>query len=78
MEPLSDEDSRKLFLGRIFGLEEACPLHLRKVSVEILKKCGGLPLAIVNISSLLSVEGSNQLDRWEHVQNYLGIGRAHV
>jgi hypothetical protein len=71
MEPLSEEDSRKLFLGRIFGSEEACSGQLRDVSVEILKKCGGLPLAIISISSLLASESSNQKERWKDAQNSL-------
>ncbi|CAM0943211.1 unnamed protein product [Alopecurus aequalis] len=72
MKPLSNEDSRKLFLDRIFGSEEACPLHLKDVLVEILNKCGGLPLAIVSISSKLANEGPNQKERWEHVVKFLG------
>nr|XP_051220557.1 disease resistance protein RGA5-like [Lolium perenne] len=71
MKPLSEEDSRKLFLGRIFGSEEACSGQLRDVSVEILKKCGGLPLAIISISSLLASESSNQKERWKDAQNSL-------
>ena len=72
MKPLSGEDSRKLFFDRIFFSEEACPVQLRHVSVDILKKCGGLPLAIISISSLLASGSSNQKERWEHVQNSLG------
>lgn len=71
MKPLSEEDSRKLFFGRIFGSEEACSGQLRDVSVEILKKCGGLPLAIICISSLLASESSNQKERWKHAHNAL-------
>ncbi|VAH85885.1 unnamed protein product [Triticum turgidum subsp. durum] len=72
MKPLSEEDSRKLFFDRIFCSEEACPSQLRDVSVEILKKCGGLPLAIISISSLLASGTFNQKERWKHVQNSLG------
>nr|XP_040241925.2 disease resistance protein RGA5 isoform X2 [Aegilops tauschii subsp. strangulata] len=72
MKPLSEEDSRKLFFDRIFGSEEACPGQLRDVSVEILKKCGGLPLAIISISSLLASGSSHQNERWKHVWNSLG------
>uniref|UniRef100_A0ACD5Z7N7 Uncharacterized protein n=1 Tax=Avena sativa TaxID=4498 RepID=A0ACD5Z7N7_AVESA len=74
MKPLSNEDSRSLFLSRIFGSDEACPHHLKDVSVEILKKCGGLPLALISISSMLASEGTEKRERWEHVQNSLGSG----
>ncbi|KAM3355009.1 hypothetical protein ACQJBY_025650 [Aegilops geniculata] len=72
MKPLIEEDSRKLFFGRIFGSEEACSDQLRGVSVQILKKCGGLPLAIISISSLLASESSDQKEKWKHVLNSLG------
>nr|UBY07540.1 NBS-LRR disease resistance protein [Dasypyrum villosum] len=72
MKPLSEEESRKLFFDRIFCSEEACPSQLRHVSVEILKKCGGLPLAIISISSLLASGSSDQKERWKHVLNSLG------
>ncbi|KAK1698244.1 hypothetical protein QYE76_014941 [Lolium multiflorum] len=72
MKPLSEEDSRRLFFDRIFGSEEACPSQLKDSSTEILKKCGGLPLAIISISSLLASEQYNQTERWAYVQNSLG------
>uniref|UniRef100_A0ACD5V7R5 Uncharacterized protein n=1 Tax=Avena sativa TaxID=4498 RepID=A0ACD5V7R5_AVESA len=72
MKSLSEEDSRRLFFGRIFGSEEACPRQLRDISAGILKKCGGLPLAVISISSMLATEGSNQKERWEHVCHSLG------
>nr|USU81732.1 BSR [Brachypodium sp.] len=74
MKPLSNEDSARLFFDRIFGSEQACPQQLRDVSVEILKKCGGLPFAIISISSMLASEGSNQEGRWKHVRDSLGSG----
>nr|UBY07539.1 NBS-LRR disease resistance protein [Dasypyrum villosum] len=72
MKPLSEEDSRKLFFDRIFCSEEACPGELRDDSVEIIKKCGGLPLAIISISSLLASGSPDQKERWKHVRNSLG------
>jgi hypothetical protein len=74
MKPLSNEDSRRLFYNRIFGSEVACPHHLEDVSVEILEKCGGLPLAIISISSMLASSGSNQKERWKDVLDSLGSG----
>ncbi|XP_062201833.1 disease resistance protein RGA5-like [Phragmites australis] len=72
MEPLSEQDSRRLFFKRIFGSEDACPPYLKEVSAEILKKCGGLPLAIITISSLLACQPNKLKEQWEYVRNSLG------
>ncbi|KAL6847446.1 hypothetical protein ACP4OV_023299 [Aristida adscensionis] len=68
MKQLSDQDSRRLFFNRIFGSEDACPPYLKEISAKILKKCGGLPLAIISTSSLLA----NEPNKWEYVFNSLG------
>ncbi|VAI70349.1 unnamed protein product [Triticum turgidum subsp. durum] len=75
MKPLSDEDSRILFHRRIFQSKEKCPEDLQIVSRDILKKCGGVPLAIITIASLLV---SNQRVKpnhdWMDVYNSMGHG----
>jgi hypothetical protein len=53
-QPLGDDDSQRLFFKRLFCSREDCPQDLRKVSSDILKKCGGLPLAIISIAGLLA------------------------
>lgn len=68
---LNDLDSRTLFFGRIFGPDHNCPLDLEEVSAKILKKCAGLPLAIVCISSLLATTGQEST-KWEKVYTSLG------
>ncbi|KAL6646462.1 hypothetical protein ACP70R_018070 [Stipagrostis hirtigluma subsp. patula] len=68
---LKDIDSRTLFLGRIFGSEDNCPHDLEEVSLKILRKCAGLPLAIICISSLLAA-AQPQVSKWEKVHNSLG------
>ncbi|PUZ53247.1 hypothetical protein GQ55_5G038100 [Panicum hallii var. hallii] len=71
MEALSDLHSKRLFFKRIFGSEDCCPDVLKQVSNKILKKCGGLPLAIISISSLLANRPVVQ-DEWERVRRSIG------
>jgi hypothetical protein len=72
LKPLSDQDSGILFFKRIFGSGDACPLYLKQVSVEIPKKCGGLPLALITISSLLANQPNKLKEQWEYVLKSLG------
>ncbi|KAK1594703.1 hypothetical protein QYE76_016937 [Lolium multiflorum] len=75
MEPLSNDVSRRLFYKRVFSQEKVCPPELVKVSEDILKKCGGVPLAIITIASLLA---SNYMtkpkDQWYNLLNSIGRG----
>ncbi|CAL4943638.1 unnamed protein product [Urochloa decumbens] len=73
IKPLNVTDSQRLFMRRIFDSEDDCPPQLEEVSQAILKKCGGLPLAIISISSLLSTKLKIK-DQWERVKD--GIGSA--
>ncbi|KAM3223704.1 hypothetical protein ACQJBY_057207 [Aegilops geniculata] len=72
MEALSDLHSKRLFFKRIFGSEDGCPDVLKQVSNKILKKCGGLPLAIISISSLLATKPVIK-DEWERVRRSIGF-----
>lgn len=76
MAHLDDVDSRRLFFKRIFHSDNSCPTELEKVSYEILKKCAGLPLAIITIASLLATKPQNK-DEWESLQDSIGIGSSH-
>ncbi|KQK07708.1 disease resistance protein RPM1 [Brachypodium distachyon] len=71
MKPLSNSHSEKLFFKRIFGSEDCCPDMLKEVSNDILKKCGGLPLAIISISGLLANKTRVKED-WEKVKRSIG------
>ncbi|KAE8775224.1 Disease resistance protein RPM1 [Hordeum vulgare] len=73
MEPLCDVNSRRLFFKRIFGSDGCCPDMLKEVSNEILKKCGGLPLAIITMSSMLANRPAIK-DEWEKVKRSIGSG----
>jgi hypothetical protein len=76
MKPLSLENSRILMYGRIFGQEDKdkCPdEQLEEVSNKILKKCDGVPLAIITIASLLVSKGRSKLE-WYDVCNSIGAG----
>lgn len=75
MKPLSNDVSRRLFYKRVFSQEKVCPPELVEVSEDILKKCGGIPLAIITIASLLA---SNYLtktkDQWYGLLDSIGRG----
>ncbi|XP_022683489.1 disease resistance protein RPM1 [Setaria italica] len=71
MMPLDSDDSKSLFLKRIFYHKDDCPLELKEVTDDILRKCHGLPLAIVNIASLLATKPICKRE-WERVRNSLG------
>ncbi|PIA62973.1 hypothetical protein AQUCO_00200768v1 [Aquilegia coerulea] len=65
LQYLTDEDSWELFRKKVFT-SRTCPDELVKVAHEVLKKCNGLPLAIVVIGGLLI--GKEQThDAWSKV-----------
>ncbi|KAK3435282.1 hypothetical protein EUGRSUZ_D02629, partial [Eucalyptus grandis] len=66
MKPLSSEQSHELFCRKTFK-EKACPSHLEEICRQILKKCEGLPLAIVVISGVLATKDIRRIDEWELV-----------
>uniref|UniRef100_A0A0D3HNG0 NB-ARC domain-containing protein n=1 Tax=Oryza barthii TaxID=65489 RepID=A0A0D3HNG0_9ORYZ len=77
MKHLSDVDSQRLFYKRIFSHEDGCPHELVQVSRDILKKCGGVPLAIITIASVLSSPmRSKTNDKWDALLNSIGHGLA--
>ncbi|WVZ54769.1 hypothetical protein U9M48_005518 [Paspalum notatum var. saurae] len=79
MKPLSPRNSKILLCSRIFGSEDKgnnvkCPdEQLDEVSDKILKKCAGVPLAIITIASLLAGKGTNKI-KWFEVCNSIGVG----
>uniref|UniRef100_A0ACD5ZY03 Uncharacterized protein n=1 Tax=Avena sativa TaxID=4498 RepID=A0ACD5ZY03_AVESA len=74
IEPLKGEDPRRLFTSIAFGsMNASCPVGLEVAMGDILKKCGGLPLAIVSIGGLLAnYNSSDGKDMWERISKSLG------
>nr|TKW22690.1 hypothetical protein SEVIR_4G244700v2 [Setaria viridis] len=74
LQPLSDDNSKELFYARIFGGEDKCPDNQRQkvseVADKILKKCGGVPLAIITMASLLV---GKSMQEWFEVCNSIGF-----
>ncbi|WVZ50016.1 hypothetical protein U9M48_001315 [Paspalum notatum var. saurae] len=71
IEPLNEFHSRSLLFKKVFGREDGCPDKIEHVSDDILRKCSGLPLAIVSIASLLA-NRSNIQEQWEKVRASTG------
>ncbi|CAO2149660.1 unnamed protein product [Urochloa humidicola] len=70
MRPLSAEHSNQLFIKRVFGTGEGCPEQFSDVSDDIVRKCRGLPLAIICMASLVARQ-KETVEQWRHVQNLL-------
>nr|WKC12501.1 Pm69 [Triticum dicoccoides] len=73
LKPLPDETSKILFFGRIFGINNDCPDDLVEVSETIMKKCGGVPLAIITIAGLLASRERNKRE-WNKLCDSIGSG----
>lgn len=74
LPPLSDTDSERLFYKRIFNKEEEIQSELKEVSRKILKKCGGIPLAIITVASMLASIPNKTKYEWYGVYNSMGSG----
>ncbi|KAF7849690.1 hypothetical protein BT93_L0376 [Corymbia citriodora subsp. variegata] len=70
MEPLPAVQSWKLFCAKTFQ-GNSCPSHLEETCRLILKKCKGLPLAIVAISGVLVSKDTRKKDQWDLVRRSL-------
>ncbi|OIW21388.1 hypothetical protein TanjilG_02533 [Lupinus angustifolius] len=62
LQPLSPQQSMELFFKKAFRNEPPggeCPTWLEDISSNLLKNCKGLPLAIVSIGNLLTLDKSS-------------------
>nr|CAB3452082.1 unnamed protein product [Digitaria exilis] len=72
MQRLKPEDSKKLFHVRTFGNKE-CPKELASTTDKILRRCAGLPLAIVSIANVLAgYTSAENKYKWESIYNSMG------
>ncbi|XP_048553973.1 disease resistance protein RGA5-like isoform X1 [Triticum urartu] len=79
MEPLSVNHSEELFIRGVFASGEEKSRQLDKVWEEIIRRCAGLPLAIISISSVLASQGeANTIHHMEQIQNILPTNTTHV
>ncbi|KAF3631420.1 putative histone H3.2-like [Capsicum annuum] len=72
VKPLSAEELWILFCRKAFH-GNSCPSRLESISRNILKKCGGLPLAIVAIGGVLATKNRNKIREWGMLNHNLGL-----
>ncbi|KAK4437251.1 putative late blight resistance proteinR1B-16 [Sesamum alatum] len=66
MSFLDADESWELFCRHVFGEEDNCPSELEEIGKRIVKKCKGLPLAIIVVGGLLSKSDKTQ-EYWEQI-----------
>ncbi|KAH0642844.1 hypothetical protein KY289_033818 [Solanum tuberosum] len=64
---LSPEDCWLLFIQRAFGHQEEINPNLVAIGKEIVKKCGGVPLAAKTLGGILHFKREER--EWEHVRD---------
>ncbi|PON63354.1 NB-ARC domain, LRR domain containing protein [Parasponia andersonii] len=71
LAPLAEEESWDLFCKKAFQ-GNSCPPHLEETCRLILKRCGGLPLAIVAIGAVLGAKDKASKDEWSILRDSIG------
>ncbi|KAL9224343.1 hypothetical protein vseg_000387 [Gypsophila vaccaria] len=73
LKPLPSEKAWELFCKKTFKSRGgSCPSTLQDLAKDIVRKCGGLPPAIVSVGRLLSSK-SNDIHEWNKVRHSLGF-----
>ena len=74
LQCLTHEQSLELFIKKAFKFDYGgcCPKELVGIANEIVKKCNGLPLAIVTIGGLLSTREKNVF-QWQRFRENLNL-----
>ncbi|KAJ1256687.1 hypothetical protein BS78_K335700 [Paspalum vaginatum] len=73
LQPLPNYSSRELFYKRMYGDEGSHVDNMPdEISDKILKKCGGIPLAIITMASLLA---DKPREKWYEIYKTIGFGR---
>ncbi|XP_073142670.1 disease resistance protein RPM1-like isoform X4 [Henckelia pumila] len=71
LDPLTVENSKQLFYRKAFP-RNSCPPYLKEITESILKRCQGLPLAIVVIGGLLATK-KNNFEDWKIFERTIGV-----
>lgn len=70
--PLSQDVSWELFCRKAFA-GNSCPPYLFEICKDILRKCEGLPLAVVALSGVLATKDTRRIDEWDMIRRSLGV-----
>lgn len=74
MRSLSPENSKRLLCKRIFsGEDNSDGVELAEVRDKLLKKCDGLPLAVLTIAGALA---GKTIEQWYMVYNSIAFGHV--
>jgi disease resistance protein RPM1 len=68
LKPLPHKESTKLFFERVHDPE---PENFKEIKDEIIRKCGGLPLALVAVAGLLARRNLTEERHWKTVKESL-------
>ncbi|WVZ54558.1 hypothetical protein U9M48_005339 [Paspalum notatum var. saurae] len=63
----------KVVPSKNFCLGNQCPETFEELCVKILQKCGGLPLEIITIASLLASQPTMSIEQWSLITPQFGI-----